>query len=211
MPYGLMLVVASVLMASSAAARAVPAVLYFNGTASYVAATGQMTVDAVLTLTEEAGAVAVPGAVTFTAQWLATATPVPGVTVGTFAGPATPGDLLVLDAGAQTLLAGELLGLTMSGFDGFDFAVLEGLFSTTGGTLAALFGGGSDLLALQFNLDGVISAGMFEHDFSCLVDGRLSAVEIVEPGPRALLATALLLAMLATFGAAARARSGRTF
>ncbi|MDT8281324.1 MAG: PEP-CTERM sorting domain-containing protein [Gammaproteobacteria bacterium] len=116
------------------------------------------------------------------------------VTVGYF-GTGAGTDLSVIDGGvtSNTLLTGNFNTLSVTGSNGRSSGLVEGTLNADGGALQSLFGIGN-LIALQFNLNTVFSADMFDSSFYGAIDGRLEgeAVNVPEPSIPALLALGIL-------------------
>ncbi len=100
-------------------------------------------------------------------------------------------DLEIIDGDGFTLLTAKVDSLSLEGADGGTRGVIIGLLSATGGSLMSTFAG-SDLFALQLNLDTVFSDTMYNSDFTARVDGNIS-VPVPEPTTLALLGLGILI------------------
>ena len=114
-------------------------------------------------------------------------------TKGNFTGSADAltDDLKIVDGDGFTLLTAKFDSLSLEGADGGTRGVIIGLLNATGGSLMSTFAG-SDLFALQLNLDTVFSDIMYNSDFTARVDGNISGVP--EPTTLALLGLGILIA-----------------
>lgn len=193
------------LILAASAAQAIPT-LYFDGTINYVAGTnpgtGDLSVDAVLTQTTDIAPV--PATIDSTMVFSAFLDSIESLSGGCFfcadstkgnfigSADALTNDLKIVDGdGTTTLLTAKFDSLSLEGADGGTRGVIIGLLSATGGSLMSTFAG-SDLFALQLNLDTVFSDTMYNSDFTGRVDGNISSVP--EPTTLALLGLGILIA-----------------
>lgn len=105
----------------------------------------------------------------------------PFFTVGNFIGVAG-NDITIVDGDNNTLLTGEFTDLSMRGVNNFNRGVVSGTLQANGGSLMNLFGTGN-LIALEFNLDTVFSANMYDNTFSGEIDGRIEGQSVSVPEP----------------------------
>ncbi len=104
------------------------------------------------------------------------------------------------DAGSTQLLTGTFTNLNVYGASGFDFGVVNGSFTATGGTLINEFGLGT-LFALQLDLNTLFSNNIFAADFTANIDGNITgqanttgqSIIVPEPEILALLGMGILL------------------
>ena len=102
-------------------------------------------------------------------------------------------ELKNFDGDGFTLLTAKFDSLSLEGADGGTRGVIIGLLNATGGSLMSTFAG-SDLFALQLNLDTVFSDIMYNSDFTARVDGNIKAHSVPEPTSLALLGLGILIA-----------------
>jgi len=173
-------------------AHAIP-VLTYDGTLSYDAATGGLSVSSVLTGTQNImpAPQLLGSSMSFNAVLSSVDTSNSFFTIGNFAGVAGTDDLSVSDGSPNLLLTADFVSLDMRGVNGWDQGTMSGLISATGGSLASMFGQGN-LIALNFNLTTVFDPAMFNSGFTGSIDGRIVGT-VPEPGPMALLGLGLVL------------------
>ena len=181
-------------------AQAIPT-LFFDGAINYDSISSELSVSA--TLTESLDISPAPtllnSTMTFSAMFNNVESFSGGClfcansTKGNFIGDALLDDLKITDGDGNILLTANFDSLSLEGVDGGDRGEVIGLLSATGGSLMDTFAG-SDLFALQLNLDTVFSSTMYDTDFTGRVDGNIEAHSIPEPSSLALLGLGILIA-----------------
>jgi hypothetical protein len=115
-------------------------------------------------------------------------------TKGNFVGNGLVDDLTILDGdGITVLLTAQFASLSLEGTNGSNRGEVIGLLNATGGSLMSMFDG-SDLFALQLDLNTSFSSTMYRSDFSGMVDGNIEGRSVPEPSLLALLGIGMLVA-----------------
>lgn len=182
------------LILATSAAQAIPT-LFFDGTVSFDAGTGELSVSSVLTETiDVTPAPTIPGATMVFSAFFVDVEPITATsTKGNFVGSAGPlDDLTIFDADGTELLTAKFDSLSLEGVNGGETGEVIGLLSATGGSLMSTFAG-SDLFALTLNLDTIFSIDMYRSDFAGRVDGNIKARSVPEPTSLALLGLGILI------------------
>ena len=195
-----------ILLLASSAVQAIPT-LFFDGDdatgagVDYSAASGQLSVSAALTASEDISPA--PTLAGSTMVFNAYYYNVENLTGGCFfCAPSTKGnflgdadsminDLEIIDGAGTVLLTAKFDSLSLEGFNGEDRGEISGLLNATGGSLMSTFDGGN-LFAMQLNLNTIFSSSMYSSDFSGDIDGYIEA-NVSEPAPLALLLLGLVL------------------
>ncbi|MCG8668507.1 MAG: hypothetical protein MI867_03770 [Pseudomonadales bacterium] len=186
-----------VLVCCSAWASAAPT-LNFDGSFSFVSSTGKLTIDAVITGSEDLSTPITTSGSTFSLVSLFEGVGVNGPMIESqFGGSGASNDFAFTNGGdLMTLLSGDVGALTMAGFAGSNFGFLSGNLEATAGELLSDFYTEASLFALELNLTSDFSIEMFTTDFSGRVDGNLRGVPgevpIPEPGVLVLFVLAFL-------------------
>jgi len=158
-----------------ARAEALPA-LFFDGGIHYTQATGEVTVDGDIALTDDLPLPAtLSGGRFHLAAQLASITPGPVIIATLDPTPGGPGVSVVADDGTSLLL-GDLTTAELAGAEGWDLGRLIGDITPTGGTVAQSFTDPSSLFALSLGLTTPFTVQMFEADFTGRVSGRIQAL-----------------------------------
>lgn len=183
----------------SSAANAIPT-LFFDGTINFDKASNMLSVDSVLTATDDLSSSVniINSSLQFNALFDNIDTTNALFTLGNFTG-VNGNDLVAVDGDNNTILTGDFTDLNIKGANGFNSGKVTGTLDATGGSLANEFGTGSNLIALQFNLSTSFSATMFDYDFNGDIDGRVEGgapTPVPAPGILALLAPGILLISL---------------
>lgn len=200
----LLSVIGIVIALASTTAYAIPT-LFFDGTISYDASSGDIFVTSALVDTTDITPAPnlVGSSLSFSATLDSVDTSSPYYTAGLFTG-VSGDDLSVFDGDLNTLLTGEFLSLQMKGGNGRTSGLITGLIDATGGDLESEFGT-SNLIALQLNLTSSFSATMFDSDFSGNIDGRVVGKTPV-PEPAVLTLVGLGLAFIGFMRLPSRAK-----
>ena len=196
-------IIGFIIALAATSAQAIPT-LYFDGTINYAANTTELSVSAALTETTDItpapvldGSTMVFSALFDYVESISGGCMFCGTSIkGHFNGDAdiAVNDLEIIGGDGTVLLTAKFDSLTLEGAVNGDRGEIIGLLDATGGSLMSMFDG-SDLFALQLNLNTVFTTAMYDTDFNGNVDGNITGANSVpEPSILALLGLGFLLA-----------------
>lgn len=193
-------IIGFIIALAATSAQAVPT-LYFDGTIDYTTGSSELSVSAALTETTDItpapvldGSTMVFSALFDYLESISGGCMFCGTSIkGHFNGNADSAvdDLEIVGGDGTVLLTAKFDSLTLEGVVDGDRGQITGLLDATGGSLMSMFDG-SDLFALQLNLNTVFTTAMYDTDFNGNVDGNIRA-NVAEPSVVALLGFGLLL------------------